>query len=247
MKDCISVCMSTYNGERHIFNQLKSIVEQDIQPDEIIIVDDASSDKTVQIIKSFVKHHSNIKLYVNDQNFGVNYSFAKAIRLTKNNIIIFSDQDDFWYASRLKAIRNKFRENSDLEMVLTNAHVYMNEEYTGLTTFDFYNPTKSFVKVFYKNCFIGCQMAIKKTMMPSFINFPKYTFYDHFIALFFLINGKQVDFIDEVHSKYIRHDGNLTNLKVSSSLLEGIFSRIFIMLYLIKIAINRPKTRSEYE
>ncbi len=88
MKENISVCMCTYNGEEYVSKQLQSIVDQTMCPNEIVIVDDASSDKTAQIINQFILKYDYIKLYINNNNVGVNYSFLRAIRKSKNNCYV---------------------------------------------------------------------------------------------------------------------------------------------------------------
>lgn len=66
----ISVCMGTYNGENYIEQQLKSLLNQTREPDEVIICDDNSDDKTAEIIRRFidVNHlQDSWKLYCNNQ------------------------------------------------------------------------------------------------------------------------------------------------------------------------------------
>ena len=70
--------MCTYNGERHIEEQLNSIVYQTKQIDELIIVDDCSNDETCNIIKKY-KDKLPIKLVVNEKNLGARESFNKCI------------------------------------------------------------------------------------------------------------------------------------------------------------------------
>ena len=62
----ISVCMATYNGEKYIEEQLKSILPQIGINDEVIIVDDCSTDNTVNIIREI--NDTRIKLFQNDRN-----------------------------------------------------------------------------------------------------------------------------------------------------------------------------------
>jgi glycosyltransferase involved in cell wall biosynthesis len=241
MKEGISVCMCTYNGEEHISKQLQSIVDQTMRPNEIVIVDDASSDKTVQIINQFILKYDYIKLYINNNNAGVNYSFLRAIRKSKNDIIIFSDQDDYWYADRINSINNAFKESFETVMVSTNAHIYDNEKYTGSNVHDVYKPTKSFLKVFYKNRFIGAQIAIKRKVAIKIINIPKYTYYDHLIALLSLKSG-HVSCISKPLSKYIRHNQTVTEIGVPGNYFESIFSRYFIFLFFIRKMLNEQSS-----
>lgn len=64
--------MATYNGEKYIIQQLLSIVRQTLIPDEVIIVDDGSSDCTFSLIQEFIEKYKNIewKLFRNDVNLG---------------------------------------------------------------------------------------------------------------------------------------------------------------------------------
>jgi glycosyltransferase involved in cell wall biosynthesis/16S rRNA G966 N2-methylase RsmD len=225
--------MFTYNGEKHLPRQLQSIVNQSMPPDEIVIVDDASSDQTVEIINEFISNYDYIKLFVNEKNLGINHSFLRAIRKSKNEIIIVSDQDDYWYKDRIQSINNVFKENPQTIMVSTNSTIFNNEKNTGLNVFDIYKPTKSFIKVFYKNSFIGCQIAIRKRIIPEFFEIPKFTYYDHILALLSLKKG-HVSFISKPLSKYIRHEQTVTEIGIPQNYYESFFSRYYICLFFLK-------------
>lgn len=62
----ISVCMATYNGEKYIKEQIDSILCQLSENDELIISDDRSKDRTIDIIKSY--NDSRIKLYIHEKD-----------------------------------------------------------------------------------------------------------------------------------------------------------------------------------
>ena len=91
--------MATYNGEQFILEQLESIVNQSVLPNEIVISDDGSSDKTVSIVNQFMQEHKNdgidIRLIKNQKGKrGVLGIFENAIINTTGDIIFLSDQDD---------------------------------------------------------------------------------------------------------------------------------------------------------
>lgn len=69
----ISVCMATYNGEKFLYNQLKSILSQLSSDDEVVISDDGSKDSTLNIIKTF--DDPRIKIFVNKGKHGVVFYF----------------------------------------------------------------------------------------------------------------------------------------------------------------------------
>lgn len=85
----ISVAMATFNGEIYIQEQLDSIYNQTRKVDEIIIVDDCSSDSTVRVIEQYILSHKdiNIKLYKNEENLGYKKNFKKAISLDRKSVV----------------------------------------------------------------------------------------------------------------------------------------------------------------
>lgn len=111
----ISVCIATFNGEKYLKLQLVSILSQLDIDDEIIIIDDASTDNTIEIINSF--HDERIKIYKNIVNIGFVKSFEKALLISKGEIIFFSDQDDFWLDNRVKIMSKKLTDSSSLLLV----------------------------------------------------------------------------------------------------------------------------------
>ena len=86
----ISVALCTYNGEIYLREQLESILEQTLPPDEIIICDDGSTDATIKILEEFRrKSFTSVKVYCNKENLGVSKNFEKAISLCSGDIIFF--------------------------------------------------------------------------------------------------------------------------------------------------------------
>src|SRR5436305_15139268 len=78
----ISVCMATYNGEKFIARQVRSILEQLAPDDELIVVDDCSSDGTVDAIRRL--DDPRIAIHCNDRNRREVYSFSRAISLARH-------------------------------------------------------------------------------------------------------------------------------------------------------------------
>lgn len=89
MSSMISVAMTTYNGQKYVEEQLLSIINQTKSVDEIIIVDDKSSDETVKVIKQFIIDNStfNIVLIQNNENLGYRRNFKKAMSMAKGDYI----------------------------------------------------------------------------------------------------------------------------------------------------------------
>lgn len=85
----ISVAIPVYNAEQHIATALRSIEEQTLAPDEIIVVDDGSTDLTANIIKQF----TNVRLFVHEQNLGIAASRNTAWQNAGGDIIVYLDAD----------------------------------------------------------------------------------------------------------------------------------------------------------
>ncbi len=99
IKNNISVCMAVYNGEKFLREQIDSILPQLLQEDEIIIVDDCSTDKSISIINSY--NDRRIRLYKNEHNLGYVKSFEKTISLSNKEYVFLADQDDIWCNNRV--------------------------------------------------------------------------------------------------------------------------------------------------
>lgn len=99
----ISVVMGTYNGELYVREQLRSIVEQTRPPIEIIVSDDASNDRTCDIVESVAAASTvPIVLHRNHKQLGFADNFLGACDYASGRYIAFSDQDDRWHPEKLE-------------------------------------------------------------------------------------------------------------------------------------------------
>ena len=118
----ISVAMCTYNGADFVPAQLASIAEQTRAPDELIICDDASTDKTRAVLESFARTSAlPVSLYFSDENAGSVKNFDRAIGLCTGDVIALSDQDDVWNSDKLQRIERLFTENPGAGLVFSDA------------------------------------------------------------------------------------------------------------------------------
>ena len=162
----ISVLMSTYNGEKYIIEQLKSILSQTVQVDEIVIIDDCSSDNTVSIIKKFILTYdlfSKCKLYVNATNRGWMYNFFNGIEKTQGDIIFFSDQDDIWFNDKVKIQSALLTENENANVIASSEIAYYGGNFKDIMIQDKYERLKIDKQCTnFMSMANGCTMAFKK-------------------------------------------------------------------------------------
>lgn len=118
----ISIVMTVYNGEKYLKEQIDSFLNQTVLPDEIIVADDCSSDKTIKILKEYKKNNFvKIKLFKNKYNLGFTKNFEKAISKSTGDIIFLSDQDDVWYNNKIEIIVKKFKNNPKVNLIIHDA------------------------------------------------------------------------------------------------------------------------------
>lgn len=131
----ISVALCTYNGGRFLPQQLASIAQQTRLPDELIVCDDGSTDRTVSMLREFAASAPYpVRIHENERNLGPAANFERAIRLCEGNLIALSDQDDIWYPIRLQRSEQEFTAHPQAGLVFSDADVINDRnELTGPT------------------------------------------------------------------------------------------------------------------
>ena len=247
----ISVCLATYNGDLYLHAQIKSILDQLTSCDELIIVDDCSTDSTVEIILSF-KDQRITNLIINKTNMGVNKSFEIAILQARNEFIYLADQDDIWVDGRV-AEMNSYLACSDVSLVAGNSS-YIDAKgiaiiypVTPLKQSDSKKALKNIVDIFSgRSSYFGCAMAFKKDIVRTILPFPKYVeSHDLWIAMACVLTGsikhlENIVLLRRVH-------GNNVSL-VSRPWLKKAWSRFVFMVSIVHIYIRllSLKPRKEY-
>lgn len=94
MNSLLSVLMTSYNREQYIAEAIESVLASTYTNFELIIVDDGSKDRTVDIARSYAKNDERIQVYVNEQNLGDYRNRNKAASYAKGEFIMYVDSDD---------------------------------------------------------------------------------------------------------------------------------------------------------
>lgn len=101
-ESCVSIITPTYNSENYISDMLSSVVSQTYTDWELIIVDDHSSDRSVNTIKKYCRTDSRIKLIKLNKRSGPAFARNTAIKVAKGRYLAFLDSDDYWGNNFLK-------------------------------------------------------------------------------------------------------------------------------------------------
>ena len=126
----VSVVISAYNGGKYICEQLDSIKNQDMSPDEVIIIDDCSSDGTAEIVKRFIEDNNlyHWKLIKNEINVGWKRNFFNGINACTGDIIFPCDQDDIWHLDKISRMKYIMEKNSDILVLEGKPKRFFDEE-----------------------------------------------------------------------------------------------------------------------
>jgi glycosyltransferase involved in cell wall biosynthesis len=120
----VSVIMAVKNGERFVAEAIDSILAQDYQPCEIIVVDGQSTDSTAEIVKSYTSLH-----YVWQTGKGIADAYNTGIRAAKGELIAFLSHDDIWSSNKITVQVNYLLKHPDIQYVVTKFKYFLEEGY----------------------------------------------------------------------------------------------------------------------
>ena len=117
-----SIAMTTYNGKKYVEELLDSIRNQTVQPDEVIIMDDRSTDGTYDIVNKYIAKHGleNWKNHKNEKNLGWRANFREAFKKCSGDLVFLCDQDDIWMPDKISCMKKVMEENDDIQLLISN-------------------------------------------------------------------------------------------------------------------------------
>ena len=214
-RQAISVCMAAYNGERYIAAQLQSILSQLGEEDEVIVVDDASTDGTREQVRSL--QDGRIRLLEHSRNRGVAHTFEDAIRAASGQILFLADQDDLWAANKVSTVLRAFQSFPDVDIVASDAALIdENDAPIGSSYYAQRGKFRSGVLANVFRCsYLGCTMAFRSRICARILPFPTGVdvLHDLWIGASNALGGGKTLYIDRPLVLYRRHESNATGNK----------------------------------
>ena len=119
MSERVSVLIATYNYARYLPQCLGSVLNQTRPPDEIVVVDDGSTDGTPELMKQFPEVR-----YVYQQNAGKAAAFGRALSLSSGEIVCHLDADDYWELDKLARVLHCLEEIPELAASFTRSAMW---------------------------------------------------------------------------------------------------------------------------
>lgn len=122
IKPKITAVMAAYNAENYIKESVESILNQKFRDFEFIIINDASTDRTLKILEKYSKKDSRIKLIKNGKNLGQTASRNKALKLAKGKYIAIMDADDISLPERFEKQYNYLEKHKEIFLLGTGVN-----------------------------------------------------------------------------------------------------------------------------
>lgn len=213
----VDIAMATYNGEAYIEEQIVSIINQTYSSWTLYISDDASTDKTPDIIKKYEKLDPRIKLVNTERQGGVVNNFNCALNATCAHYVMLADQDDYWNNDRIEKLYSYISAKdtfdkplmvfSDLEVVDDKLATLSESFYKGnsINPLDNLNP----VQLLWKCSVYGCTTIFNRKLLDKCLPIPSgITMHDNWLALNAATeNG--LEFFDFRTIRYRQHSNNV--------------------------------------
>lgn len=230
----ISVALCTHEGSRFVVRQAESILRQTRVPDEVVLSDDASSDRTVELVESVFSAHTDIRLRVlrNERPLGVVENFQQAVLATSGDIVFLSDQDDQWRPTKIERMLAEFDRKPELLLLHTDALLVDEQGASlGLTLFDSLEASneeitglesgRAFSVLLRRNLALGASMAFRRELLDVAIPFGDAWVHDEWLAIVGASQGTgAVGVLREQLLDYRQHSNNQIGAQKRSGLAK---------------------------
>ena len=238
----IGILLSTFNGEKFLDTQIKSIINQTFQDWTLLISDDCSQDNTVKLLDYYSKIDSRIIYKRNKKRLGPTFSFLNLLKTSNFKYVIFCDQDDKWELNKLEEIYkfiNFYREdflmgihNGEFLIENNNFHIFNNKPISDKDRIYSEKPDLRLISLLKSNKVVGCLSFVDREKINKLIkiNPPKNKgiFLDYWLALIASTHNSGIKFLDKNLISYRRHEGVATLNK--RSIISKLKTK-FIIIY----------------
>lgn len=225
----VSVIIPTFNVEKYIEQCVRSLTNQTVKDIEIILIDDVSSDSTVNLINTMAQKDARIKLIINERNSGPSYTRNQGIKRANGEYIAFLDSDDWWASNRLEKML-EIAENNDCDMVCDDQYLIDDRRTNPWgTVFTNGSFAVSSPTVFGPADFINKNMGLKPMIRREFLTKNQILFNenlrygeDYLLFLDCLLHGAKAILLPTAYYYYRAREGSLVtnNMKLLEQTLK---------------------------
>jgi glycosyltransferase involved in cell wall biosynthesis len=206
----VSVIMATYNGQTYLAEQLRSVLDELLPDDELIIIDDGSQDGTLELLDSLTS--PAVRVVRNLTNIGVFATFERGLLMSSKEIIFLCDQDDVWLSGKRAACVAALERDPRTLVVVSDAQLI---DASGTVTASSFMATRGgfrgdILSTLVRNRYLGCAMALRRELLIAALPIPhSVPMHDMWLGALGSILGR-VHYISAPLMQYRRHGGNVS-------------------------------------
>ncbi|HRZ85594.1 MAG TPA: glycosyltransferase [Candidatus Paceibacterota bacterium] len=211
----VSVVMPVYNSEKYVAQAIESVLNQTFKDFEFIIIDDGSTDKSLEIIKKYAKKDKRIKVIVNNSNLKICKTLNKGIKLAKGKYIARMDSDDISLPTRFEEQVNFLEKNPDVGIV--GSYIKLFEDSGKILGIRKYSQEDKELKerIFFYSPFAHPTVMMRKEIFDKGIYYQEVDFPSEDLNLWFRIGSRyKFSNIPKVLLNYRYHENSTTGSKL---------------------------------
>ena len=200
----VSVVLCTWNGARWLRPQLDSILEQQDVLLELVVLDDASSDGTLALLREYAARDDRIRLHASAANAGHLRSFEKCMGMCAGDFIAPADQDDIWHPRKLRVLLDAIGD-ADLAYC-DSAYIDCDGRPTGRSVSDdlHMHRGRDPLRYIFQNTVSGHAALLRRELLADTLPFPPRLFHDWWLAIR-AAAGRGVVYVDVPMVRFRRH------------------------------------------
>lgn len=216
----VSVIVPVYNTAKYLSKCLDSIINQDFNDYEIIIINDGSTDDSNKIINKYVEKYSNIKAF-NKQNGGLSSARNLGIEKSNGKYLMFIDSDDYIEKTMIKKMYENIQENKSDIVVCEFSYVY--DDGRKIRSYSNLDYTDILDKKYLLTPPMAPIRLIKKDLFKN-IKFKEGIYYEDLELCPKLVNyTKKISFVNESLYNYLMRDSSIMHQKEFNNKLLDIY------------------------
>lgn len=216
INDLVSIIMPSYNTAKYIEESVNSVLAQTYTNWELLIVDDCSTDNTMEILSKFADNR--IRIFRNEQNSGAAVTRNKALREAKGRWIAFLDSDDLWLPEKLEK-QLLFMQKYDYAFTYTN-YECIDETSHSLGTI-VTGPKKVNWKMLHRCNWCGCLTVLYDAKKVGIVLSPNVRKRNDWTMWLQISEEYNSYLLDKVLAKYRKHKGGSVSTSGYSNLIAA--------------------------
>jgi glycosyltransferase involved in cell wall biosynthesis len=202
--------LATYNGAEFLPAQLASLIGQAVAPDEVVVVDDCSTDGSQDLLRAFAAEAPfPVELVLRDEHLGTWATFEEGLRLATGDLLLICDQDDVWREHKVAVLTERMAARSDAFLAFSDAGLISRAgEPIGRSRWRVagFSPRHRraagddpFAQILTRQAVSGCTLGLRAELLGALLPFPidlhpglPPMMYDRWISLLAAVAGPVV-------------------------------------------------------